>query len=323
MTEKKREKTPFLYLAPIRGLTDAAFREVFFQHFQGFDAAVAPFINPQKASRYQDRYLRDVLPEKNPGQGLVPQILNNRAADFLCLAQRLADLGYSHINWNLGCPAPMVAKKKRGSGLLPYPEAILALLDEILPKLTLQLSLKTRLGYFEASELQNLLPRLDDYPLKEIIIHARLGKDLYRGQTKPHIFAQCLELSRHRLVYNGDMNNLDIYTELNNSFVKVEGWMLGRGALANPFLGEEIKGYRPQSGQQRNARLRAFHSDLLKRYQGYLYGDSHILGRLKQLWRYLIASFPGDQNHLKKLLKTRRLNNYQDIVGHIFEQRQG
>ena len=115
---------PFLYLAPIRGLTDALFRDTFSRHFGGFDAAVAPFISPQKKSLYEDKMIRDVLPANNTTLPVVPQLLHTDPEDFLVLARRLADLGYTHINWNLGCPAPMVARKKRGSGLLPYPEEI-------------------------------------------------------------------------------------------------------------------------------------------------------------------------------------------------------
>ena len=99
----------YIYLAPIRGLTDALFREVLFKHFNGFDAAMAPFINPQGASKYEDKMLRDVLPENNQGLEIIPQLLNTRPDHCLVLAKRLTDLGYTHINWNLGCPAPMIA----------------------------------------------------------------------------------------------------------------------------------------------------------------------------------------------------------------------
>ena len=126
-----RPQRPFLYLAPIQGVTDALFRTVFHHHFGGFDAAMAPFINPQRHSGFKEKWLADVLPENNPGLPIIPQLLNTNAEDFVAMAGRLQDLGYTHINWNLGCPVPMVAKKKRGSGLLPYPEMIIALLEEI------------------------------------------------------------------------------------------------------------------------------------------------------------------------------------------------
>jgi len=52
----------------------------------------------------------------------------------------------------------MVAKKERGSGLLPYPEKIVTLLEKIMPRLKIELSIKTRLGYYQTQEILTLLP---------------------------------------------------------------------------------------------------------------------------------------------------------------------
>lgn len=309
---------PYLYLAPIRGLTDALLRNTLHKHFSGFDAAIAPFINPQKKALYEDKMLVDVLPQNNPHLHIVPQLLHTASDDFLVLAERLQDLGYKHINWNLGCPAPMVARKKRGSGLLPYPDLIIEMLDEIIPNLPkkMELSIKTRLGYYNFSELMQLLPRLNQYPLKEIIIHTRLGQQLYKGETAPQQFAKCLELSNHQLSYNGDITDYQTFLELSTQFPNVGRWMIGRGALGNPFLTEEIKSgnseHLPQ--QKKVERIYNFHEELLQQYQERLSGPGHVLGRVKQLWSYLIRSFPGQERILKKILKTKSLEKYR---GHV------
>ncbi len=308
----------FLYLAPIRGLTDALFRATFFRHFDGFDAAVAPFISPQKKSLYEDKMIRDVLPANNTTLPVVPQLLHTDPEDFLVLARRLARLGYTHINWNLGCPAPMVARKKRGSGLLPYPELIVDLLDKVLPELPLELSIKTRLGFNDLAETRTLLPQLNSFPLKEIIIHARLGKQLYNGTTDRDGFAVCRQLTTHALTYNGDINDLATFTTLADRFTEINRWMLGRGALGNPFLAEEIKGYPQQSTATRRTRLYNFHEELFTRYTERLEGPSHLLGRLKHLWLYLINSFPGNKKLLKKILKSKNSVAYHQAVDQLF-----
>jgi tRNA-dihydrouridine synthase len=316
----RQAPTPYIYLAPIRGLTDALFREVLFKHFAGFDAAVAPFINPQGASKYEDKMIRDVLPENNKNVELIPQLLNTNPEHFLILAKRLTDIGYTHINWNLGCPAPMIAKKKRGSGLLPYPDEIINLLEYVTPKLKIELSIKTRLGYYEQSEIKELLPRLNEFPLKEIIIHTRLGKQLYKGVTSPEGFQKCLSLSDHTLTYNGDVNDLAIYTSLKQKIPEQSRWMLGRGALGNPLIAEEIKGLCTDSEVEKRLRLKNFHDELLSRYTIRLSGPSHILGRLKQLWAQMIYSFPGKEKLLKKTLKSKNIEDYQKIVDQIFTE---
>ena len=311
---------PFLYLAPIRGLTDALFRNTLASHFAGFDAAVAPFISPQKKSLYEDKMIRDVLPENNTTLPIVPQLLHTDPEDFLVLARRLAGLGYTHINWNLGCPAPMVARKQRGSGLLPYPEKIVGLLSQVLPELPVELSVKTRLGFNDLLETRALLPELDCFRLKEIIIHARLGKQLYKGTTDPDGFAVCQKLSKHTLSYNGDINDLETFRLLADRFPAIHRWMLGRGALGNPFLAEEIKGFPQQTAEQRKIRLYNFHEELYNRYTERLDGPSHLLGRVKHLWLYLITSFPGNKKMLKKILKSNTLPTYRAAVEQLFEK---
>jgi tRNA-dihydrouridine synthase B len=317
---RMNQSQPFLYLAPIRGLTDALFRDTLASHFAGFDAAVAPFISPQKKSLYEDKMIRDVLPENNTRLTIIPQLLHTDPEDFLVLAHRLAALGYTHINWNLGCPAPMVARKKRGSGLLPYPSEITDLLSKVLPELPVELSIKTRLGFNDHSETRALLPELNQFQLKEIIIHARLGKQLYKGTTDPDGFEICRQLSNHTLAYNGDINNLETFKLLDDRFPDINRWMIGRGALANPFLAEEIKGYPYQSTEKRKIRLYNFLDELYHRYTERLAGPSHLLGRVKHLWLYLIASFPGNKKMLKKILKSNSLAGYRETVEQLFER---
>lgn len=312
------QSEPFIYLAPIRGLTDALFRDTFHTHFRGYDAAIAPFINPQQKSLYEDKTIRDVLPENNPSLPVIPQLLHTGGDDFLVLADRLADLGYRQINWNLGCPAPMVARKKRGSGLLPYPREILDLLSAVMPRLRVELSIKTRLGYYDPAELFTLLPELNTFPLKEIIIHPRLGVQLYKGNTDPDSFGHCCQLSHHTLVYNGDIVDTAGYRSLAERFPLVNRWMIGRGALADPFLAEKIKTPAEDSTDLQKHRLYTFHADLVERYQRRLSGPGHLLGRVKHLWTYLIASFPGQEKYLKKIHKSRSTEGYMAIVEELF-----
>ncbi len=305
-----------LVLAPIRGITDCHFRSLFQRYFPGFDSALAPFINPQRHSSFHPKQLKDVLPESNRTLAVVPQLLHTDPEDFLFLASRLQELGYQEVNWNLGCPAPMVTKKKRGSGLLSFPEEIISFLDQVMPRLPIQLSIKTRLGYENKDELLALLPRLDDYPLTEIIIHGRLGRQLYRGEIDRESFGRCLACSKHSIVYNGDITTKKVFVELQRQFPKISKWMIGRGALANPFLPGEIKG---MENSDQLGRLKSFHDELYSCYRELLDGPAHLLGRMKQLWVYLSAFFPPEQKTWKKIKKCRTEVKYLEVVESLFK----
>ncbi len=312
-----RQLKPFFYLAPIRGITDASFRRIYHKHFPFFNAAVAPFINPQKNVSFKEKFLADILPKNNRDMTIIPQLLYNNPEDFLHVAHILENLGYSHINWNLGCPAPMVTNKKRGSGFLPYPEEILGMLKTILPQLQAEISLKVRLGFYSSEELLTLLPKLNHLPLKEIIIHPRIGKQLYKGTVDLDLFAACTTVSSHILVYNGDITTPEDFSEKEQRFQKISRWMIGRGALANPFLVSEIEG-KTLVPQEKVKKLKMFHDDLFQDLQNRLSGPGHILGRIKQVWQYLADSFPDSARVRKQILKTRSMQKYLTIINDLF-----
>ncbi len=308
-----------LYMAPLKGITDSLFRQLYVRHFPGIDRAVAPFVNPQKTPRYPDKLIADLLPEKNHGLPLVPQALNTDAEGFIALGDRLHDFGYEELNWNLGCPVKMVAGKKRGSGRLPHPDKIIDLLEQILPKLKPALSIKMRLGYQSHQEALALLPRLEPLPLTEIILHARLGVQLYKGQVNLDHFDLCRKNTSHQLVYNGDLVSFDDFTSFSSRFQPLNRWMIGRGLLINPFLPAEIKGI-GISSEERREKLQLFHDDLYHELKERLSGPGHLLGRMKQVWIYYIHAFPGKEKLLKKITRAPSEKSFLKAVDTVLER---
>lgn len=311
--------TPTLILAPLRGLTDFIYRNIFSQFFPGFDSTVAPFITTYQGNAIKSSRLKDLLPENNQNLPLTPQILAKNPENFLKLAYILADLGYEKVNWNLGCPYPMVANKKRGSGLLPHPDRIANFLDKI-QGTPLALSIKTRIGRTHPEEIIKLMSIFNQFPLTELIIHPRTGIQMYTGNVDLETFHACLDLSHHPVVYNGDINSVNDYNKLSVKFPAVAGWMIGRGALANPFLPGQIKGLSCNATHMQT--LASFHDTLFQQYRENLSGPGHILGRMKGVWFYLSHSFADGKKLLKKIQKTTRISQYEHIVKSAWENQQ-
>ncbi len=305
--------SPRLILAPIRGITDSLFRNAYIRYFNGFDLAVAPFVTTMQSKRRKQP--ADLAPEKNKNLAVVPQILSKNPARFRELAATLATMGYKEVNWNLGCPYPMVANKKRGSGLLPFPDRIKRFLAEI-RGIELKLSIKTRLGYHQADEIIELIDIFNDYPLTELIIHPRTGKQMYKGGVDLEMYERCLKLSCHPVIYNGDIITREDFFRLRERFSKVAGWMIGRGALADPFLPARIKNL-PLPGDEMK-QLRLFHDEMFNAYREILFGPSHILGRMKGLWFYLSRSFSDSKKLLKKIQKCKTIKQYTIIMEQVW-----
>ena len=310
-----------IYLAPIKGITDCIYRNTFGRYFKGVDLAVAPFISSVQSRKLKAAYLQDLLPDRNNNLALIPQILSNDPDDFLFIAGRIFELGWGEVNWNLGCPTPMVANKHRGSGLLPDFDRIRNILDRVMAAYPHQISIKTRLGRKSPFELEKLLPILNQYPLRKIIIHPRLGVQMYSGATDLHAFRRCLFLTKHKLVYNGDIIDQYSFDDLRIRLPEIDTWMIGRGLLANPFLAAGIMGQgNPplKRGMDRDI-LYNFHCDLFEQYQACLCGPSHLLGRMKGIWGYLAAIFENSAKIRKKINKIKRVEHYTETVKMFFE----
>ena len=303
----------------MQGFTDYIFRNTFVRHFNGFDGAVSPFIATPKLVRAKSAHLKDVLPEHNSAMPLVPQILGNNPDTFVPLAGRLFDLGYAAVNWNLGCPFPVVAKKQRGSGLLPYPARIQDFLDKTVSSIPNRLSIKVRLGRKTTGEILKLLPIFNQYPLDEIIIHPRTGTQMYSGAPDLDTFEKCLELSHHRIVYNGDITDLKSFRDLSDRFKSIEKWMIGRAAVSNPFLPAIIKAGQDEFTNKVGL-FKNFYEDLFEGYQQVFSGPGHLLDRMKGFWTYFSQSFENGNKIRKKIHRTHKLQRYLDIVERFYDE---
>ena len=93
--------------------------------------------------------------------------------------------------------------------------------------------------------------------------------------------------------------------------------MIGRGALADPFLMAEIKNI-ASSPEERALKLRNFHDDLYEQQRIRLSGPGHLLNRMKQIWTYLIESFPGQEKMLKKIRKASSEEKYVQVMEELF-----
>ena len=231
--------------------------------FGGFDKYFVPFIRPNQMGHLSAREKKDILPEHNRNMYTIPQILTNRADDFVRTANKLKEYGYSEVNLNLGCPSRTVVTKGRGSGFLAYPDKLDAFLGEIFESCDMKISIKTRLGMEDPEEFRRLIEIYNKYPVCELIIHPRVQKDFYRNMPDREMFGEVLPKSRSPVCYNGDIFTPEDYQNFIKDFPNVQCVMTGRGVIADPALGRRIRG----GGDANKEELRRFH-DML--YRGVL-----------------------------------------------------
>ncbi|MEH6680993.1 MAG: tRNA-dihydrouridine synthase family protein [Sediminicola sp.] len=306
-----------LLSSPLQGFTDFKFRNAFQQFFGGIDTFYAPYIRLDGKLLIKTSYQRDLQPEHNTELTVIPQVMTNDQEEFLFVVRYVQELGYKELNWNLGCPYPMVTKRGMGSGLIEDTLKIDALLDRVHSETDITVSMKMRMGYENSSEILKLLPILDKYPIKNIAIHARIGKQLYKGPVDLESFEKCLDHTTHKIYYNGDITTVASFKVLQQRFPMLDHWMIGRGLIADPFLPLMIKGNTETYPENRWDIFSDFHDTIFEAYDRALSGPTPIRMKMLGFWEYFSTAFPNPQKTYKKIKKARDVKAYLSATREI------
>jgi len=310
-----------LYLAPLQGYTEIEFRRSWSQFFAGIDVAVSPFIPLAESLRFRSAHLHDVVPNQNTRIPVIPQVLGTDPKKFVFLATRLEDLGYQTLNWNLGCPKKTVARKKRGSGILPYPDQLRKILDELIPKLPIKLSIKTRLGYNSPDEFYKLVDVYNDFPLESLIIHPRIGTQMYEGEMLLGVLDQTIAQINQKIVFSGDISDYLSYESLKTRYPQIDEWMLGRGVLSNPFLPEWIKTGKISSDEKQTRQsLYHLHEELNCELRDKMKRERPHLNKMKDFWSYFARWFEQDEAIFATLARMGSIEDFLEYAKKIFNE---
>ena len=300
--------------APLDGITKVVFRRVWAAHFGGADRYFIPFFSPTDQHILTDRDRREIDPANNGGLPLVPQVMTCRAKDFLWAAEVVADMGYTEVYLNLGCPSGTVTAKGKGAGFLAKPEELDRFFDQMFSKVRMPVSVKTRLGIQEPEEFARLLEIYNRYPIACLTIHARVQKEKYRGPVHLDAFAQALAESRNPVCYNGDLRTAAEVEALSQRFPSVEAVMIGRGAVADPALLRKLRGGPAATKEE----LQAFTQDLYRAYQAFYGQVGTAAQRMREVWFYLIHLFENADRLNKKLRRFKNPGEYESVEAAIF-----
>lgn len=309
----------------MQGLTELLFRRVYEECFPGaIKLAVTPFLSlthnlhnlltDGAQSATMKHFMRDVLPEANEGSiPITPQILGKEPDEFVALGNRLYDMGYGEVNWNIGCPMRNITGKHRGSGILPYPEEVRAVLDGVLPALKPRLSIKMRIGLRQKEDIFALVPVLNDYPLASITIHPRLGRQQYTGVPDMETFGQVLPLIKHPVTYNGDITTAADVQRIKEAYPTVADIMVGRGILYRPTLPLEIEG-RTMSEEERLLATKYFIRRLNEEIRRTAPSDESAIRKTKEYWCMLWKGLPISEIEARKVLREQELTAVDKLI---------
>ena len=236
-----------LILAPMEGLADCVLRDAL-TRIGGFDEAVSEFIRVS-GSVLPERSFRRFCPElangaRTPaGTPLVVQLLGSDPHWLALNAERLSSLAPAGIDLNFGCPAPTVNRHGGGAMLLDDPPLIARIVGAVRAAVPpeIPVSAKMRLGVRDASRALECAAAIADAGAARLVVHARTKLDGYAPPAHWHWIARIREAVGARLpvVANGEVWNVADYLRIRTE-TGCEDVMLGRGAVADPWLARRI-----------------------------------------------------------------------------------
>ncbi len=233
-----RGNSPLTALAPMQDVTTLQFMRVI-DRYGGSDIYWTEYFRVHGDSR-PEKWILDSITKNPTGKPVVAQMIGNDIPALVRNAKLLQQFPVAAIDLNLGCPAPIVYRKCAGGGLLREPARIDAILGALRDAVTIPFTVKTRIGFESPEEFDSLLPIFAKHKIDLLTVHARTVKQMYRPGVRYDLIAQAARELKCPVLANGNVfSAAQAQTLLAETGVC--GLMIGRGAIRNPWLFDQIR----------------------------------------------------------------------------------
>lgn len=231
-----------LLLAPMEDVSDPPFRALC--KAQGCDMVYTEFISVEGLIRNADKSIQklDISDEERP-VGI--QIFGSDEQSMVQAAEIIERTQPEVLDINYGCPVKKVVCKMAGAGILQDIDKMVSLTKAVVRATTLPVTVKTRLGWDDNTKnIVEVAERLQDIGIRALSIHGRTRKQMYTGEADWSLIARVKENPRMRIPIfgNGDIDSPQkalLYKERYG----VDGIMIGRASIGNPWIFREVKQY--------------------------------------------------------------------------------
>ncbi len=226
-----------LFLAPMAGVTDWAFRTICAR--LGAGVTVTEMVS-SRALVYRDQKSAKLL-RKNEGSICGAQIFGNDP-DVMAEGARLAleISGCDFIDINMGCPMPKIANSGDGCGLMRTPELAGAIVSSVVKAVTVPVTVKCRLGWDKGSiNVLDFTKRMEDSGASMVTVHGRTRAMLYTGVADWDTIRKVKQQLSIPVIANGDITGGEAALRCLNR-TGADGLMIGRSSFGDPWIFQEV-----------------------------------------------------------------------------------
>ena len=261
-----------VFLAPMAGVTDAAYRII--AHDMGCPLAFAEMVSSQ-GIHYRNEHTMKMLRTEPGERPIAMQIFAKSAAMAAEAAAYIEEIGTADIlDFNMGCPAPKVVKNGEGSALMREPKKAEEILTAIRRATKLPFTVKMRLGWDDASRNAVEIARMvEAVGVDAVAVHGRTREQFYSGNADYAAIAEVKRAVAIPVIVSGDVRSSEGLARALD-ITGADAVMIGRGAQGNPWIfpqlihwlhtGEEL----PLPTLTERAQVILRHLDLLIHYKG-------------------------------------------------------
>jgi len=305
------KKKIFSVLAPMEDVTDTVFRQILININARPDLFYTEFTNLEGFFSRGSQEVAHRLKYINEETPLIAQVWGLSPALYERGAKRVKEMGFDGIDINMGCPVDKVIKKGACSALIKNPILAREIIESTQQGADgLPVSVKTRIGFNEIQTEEWIGHILTTRP-NALIVHTRTVKDLSKVPARWEEMKKVVKLRNEIspstvLVLNGDVTSVDLGENLAKEY-GFEGYMIGRGVFANPWVFNRDIDINNVSVQDRIELLK-HHIELFRD----TWGDEKNFSILKKYFKIYISTYSGASEFRAKLMEC---NSYEEVLG--------
>lgn len=300
-------------LAPMQGITNRALRSLYIEQVRP-EVVFTEFMRIARDSRQVLTATDRAEAAAGCSVPLVVQLIGPASDNLVAAARAAQEQGARHINLNMGCPFGRLSSSLSGGGMLKAPEVLPRLLNDLRQAVSGSFSVKLRAGFSDPRQVFALLPLFEEAGVDFLILHPRTVAQKYQGRADHRLTAELVRSTSLPVIANGDVTTaaegLRVLAETGAA-----GLMLGRGAIADPWLFERLRGRAAAepTREQRLQELSAFLLELHRRYNTLFCGGTQILYKLKEMLAFTGAD-PGLKEPVARLRRAKSLEAFLDLT---------
>ena len=312
-----------LLLAPMEDVSDPPFRAVC--KLGGADLMYTEFISSEGLIRDAAKSLKklDVFEYERP---IGIQLFGSDIESMRLSAEIATGANPDLIDINYGCPVKNVALKGAGAGLLKDIDKMVAMTRAVVQATHLPVTVKTRLGWDETMlNVEEVAERLQDVGIAALTVHGRTRVQMYKGEADWRLIAKVKNNQRIKIPIfgNGDINSPEKAVEYKNRY-GVDGVMIGRATIGNPWFFNQVKHYRETGEHLALPTLADRVEVVLKHLHFSMEWKGPVVGifEMRRHYSNYLKGIPGVREVRAKLVESTGVAEIEDLLQELLQQQE-